>query len=211
MSDPRERLDDKEETMRVVVEGIISGLWTALPGIINSVNFAAMTCTVQPTIMGQLRAPDGTTSLVQMPLLLDVPIMFQGGGGYIATFPIEEGDECLVVFASRCIDGWWQSGGVQPQAELRMHDLSDGFAFVGPKSQPNVVEGISATTAQLRSVDGNTSIDIDNATNTVTVKGNLVVTGNVTGNRGGSYVDLLNHQHQNGGGTGLSGPPQPGT
>ncbi|MGC8050122.1 Gp138 family membrane-puncturing spike protein, partial [Salmonella enterica] len=76
------------------------------------------------------------------------------------TFPVAQGDECLVVFASRCIDSWWQSGGIQEQAELRMHDLSDGFAILGFRSQPRALSNISTTSAQLRSDDGATFIDL---------------------------------------------------
>ena len=79
----------------------------------------------------------GKTSSVNMPLLPDVPVVFPGGGGFTLTFPVASGDECLVVFASRCIDAWWQSGGVGEPMEPRMHDLSDGFALVGVRSQPH--------------------------------------------------------------------------
>jgi phage gp45-like len=41
--------------------------------------------------------------------------------------------------------------------------------------------------------------------------GNIETTADVIANVGASQVSLLNHQHQNGGGTGLSGAPQPGT
>jgi phage gp45-like len=41
--------------------------------------------------------------------------------------------------------------------------------------------------------------------------GTIKTTGDVIANSGASQVSLLNHQQQNGGGTGLSGPPQPGT
>ena len=65
-----------------------------------------------------------------------MPVVFPGGGGFALTFPVAAGDECLVVFASRCIDAWWQSGGVGEPMEPRMHDLSDGFALIGVRSQP---------------------------------------------------------------------------
>ena len=159
--DPKERVSDPELAFRAAVDGILAGLWTALPGIVTKVNATAMTVEIQPSIMAVQRAVDGTTQNVKLPLLLDCPIMFQGGGGFIGTFPITAGDEALVVFSSRCIDSWWQSGGIQTQAELRMHDLSDGFAFIGPKSQPNVISGgFSTTSAQMRSTDGQTYIDL---------------------------------------------------
>ena len=33
-------------------------------------------------------------------------MVFPGGGGFALTFPVAAGDECLVVFASRCIDDY---------------------------------------------------------------------------------------------------------
>ena len=74
-------------------------------------------------------------------------MVFPGGGGWSITFPVSKGDEALVVFASRCIDDWWQSGGVGIQPDLRMHDLSDGFAIIGPRSQPRKLNPAISTIA----------------------------------------------------------------
>ena len=82
------------------------------------------------------------------------------GGGYCLTLPIQPGDDCLVVFGDNCMDAWWQSGGVQNQVEKRRHDLSDGFAIVGFRSQPGVVGGYSGGTAQLRNAAGDAYIEI---------------------------------------------------
>src|SRR5260363_73502 len=73
--------------------------------------------TVRPAIQGVVRRLDRETATVrteavELPLLGDVPVFFPRGGGCTLTFPVQKGDECVVVFASRCIDGWWQSGGV---------------------------------------------------------------------------------------------------
>jgi hypothetical protein len=125
------------------------------------VDFAKITCTVQPAIQAQQVTPDGERNNVNMPLLVDVPIHFPGGGGYTATFPLKEGDECVVVFSSRCIDNWWQSGGVQPPFEQRMHDLSDAFAVPRIWSQQTKISNISDKTAQLRSDDGTRYVELD--------------------------------------------------
>lgn len=159
--DPRERFNDTEEAFRTAVGGLLAGLWTALPCIVVNVNFAAMTVTLQPTIMAQQRNEVGATVNVKLPVLVDVPIVYQGGGGYVATFPIAAGDEALAIFASRCIDSWWQSGGIQTQAELRMHDLSDAFAIIGPRSQPHVITGINPAAAQLRKNDGSSFVEVN--------------------------------------------------
>lgn len=166
--DRSERFGDLPTALLKALEGWQSGIWTALPCIIVSFDAVAMTCVAQPAIQGNIRQEDGTFVDVNMPLLLDVPVIFPSGGGFTLTFPIAAGDEALVVLASRCIDSWWQLGGIRPQAELRMHDLSDSFALVGPRSQPRVLANVSITSSQLRSDDGVTIIDVDNAKVTIT-------------------------------------------
>lgn len=159
--DRRQRADDPEVSLRAAMYGMRSGIWTALPGIVSRFDDSAMTCEVQPSLKIPVRQSDGSVVSVQMPLLVDCPVVFPGGGGCTLTFPVKSGDECLVVFASRCIDSWWQSGGVQEQAEIRMHDLSDGFAFVGVRSRPRVLSGVSAAATQLRADDGATYIEMN--------------------------------------------------
>lgn len=147
-----------------------AGIWTALPGVIQSFNPVAMTCEVQPGIKVNVRQQDGTIVSVALPMLVDCPVQFPSGGNCTLTFPVGQGDECLVVFASRCIDGWWQSGGVQEQAELRMHDLSDGFVLLGFRSQPRVLSGISASAAQLRTDDGQAFVEVNAATHAINIQ-----------------------------------------
>ncbi|VXB25424.1 putative bacteriophage protein [Burkholderia sp. 8Y] len=165
-----ERSADLEEALRAALGGHQTGIWTALPAIIQSFDANALTCTAQPAIQAQVRAQDGSTAWVSLPLLVDVPVCFPRGGNCTLTFPIAKDDEALIVFASRCIDAWWQSGGVQVQAELRMHDLSDGFAIPGPFSQATKISGVSTSTTQLRSNDGSTFVDLDPSGQVVKVK-----------------------------------------
>lgn len=149
-------LNDAEEAMRVVLDGRQSTLWTAMPCIVQKIDLTAMTVEVQPAIQGTVTNEDGSTQNVDYPLLADVPIVFPSAGGFLITFPIAIGDEVLVVMASRCIDSWWQSGGYKNQPmEARMHDLSDGFAIPGPRSQVKLPGGsISSTDLQIRNDAG---------------------------------------------------------
>lgn len=167
--DQRERLNSFPEALLAALDGRQAQIWTALPGIIQSFNAGAMTCVVQPSIKAQVRAPDGSTQWTTLPLLLDCPVVFPRGGGCTLTFPIAHLDECLVVFASRCIDSWWSAGGVQVQSEFRMHDLSDGFVLPGPFSQATKISNISTSSAQFRSNDGSTFIDLNPSTQKVTI------------------------------------------
>jgi hypothetical protein len=186
-----ERLDDPEESLRLAMESQQAQIWTALPGVVAAVNLVAQTLSVQPTVQGSVASPNGAKQLVNLPLLVDVPIVWPRAGGFALTFPIAAGDEVLVVFASRCIDSWWQSGGVGAPAEARMHDLSDGFAILAPASQPKKLTGVSSTNVQLRDESGTTYVEItsdgkarvvaatqiDVEAPTVNITGDLNVTG----------------------------------
>ncbi|MBH3360768.1 Gp138 family membrane-puncturing spike protein [Pseudomonas guariconensis] len=161
--------------LKIAQRSAQSKLWTSLPGIIQSFDAGAMTCVVQPAVQVFVTADDGSMVLTTLPLLLDCPVQFPAGGGCTLTFPVKTGDECLVVFASRCIDSWWQSGGIQAQAELRMHDLSDGFALLGFRSQPRVISGISLQAVQLRSDDGAAFVEVNPTNHAINITTNSVV------------------------------------
>lgn len=161
--DRNERAANSRSALQLAVQAALDGrqakVWTALPAYATAFNAAQLTVSAQPTIQAQMRQPDGTWVTTALPLCVDCPVMFPGGGGYSLTFPIQANDEGLLFFASRCIDAWWQQGGIQAQAELRMHDLSDGFFLpTGGMSQPNVPPDVSTDGVELRSKDGTSAV-----------------------------------------------------
>src|SRR5690348_3603604 len=111
--DRRERAPDPEQLTRLAFRAMQRRIWTAIPGIVDRFDATRMVVDVQPAINGRAKSPKGEFSSLQMPKLLDCPVLWQGGGGVTFTFPIAAGDECLIVVASRCIDDWWTQGGVQ--------------------------------------------------------------------------------------------------
>lgn len=205
--DRRELLDDEQEALRMAMDGQLSSVWTAIPGIVISVNYDEMTVEVQPTIQGVIQNPDGSYTNVNLPPLPDVPIVFPSAGGFSLTLPIAAGDEVLVIFASRCIDSWWQNSGIGAPIEQRMHDLSDGFAIPGPRSVPKVIGNISQNNAQLRNDAGDCFIEIDPDGNiklkapvSITLEApnvNVVGTLNVSVNAIIATHNFLLHQHYN--------------
>lgn len=212
-----ERIDKPDISLLTAMEGQQSQMWTALPGIIQSFDVATMTCEVQPAIQARLtNAETQERTWVNLPKLVDCPIQFPAGHNTTITFPITLGDECLVVFASRCIDAWFQSGGHEnQQAIMRMHDLSDGFVLLGFRSLPRVLTNISTTDIQIRSDDGNAFIGLNPATHTVTItaaainingpvniQGNVVTTGTFQ-NNGVNISSTHVHSDPQGGNTGV--------
>ncbi|HHT1170873.1 TPA: Gp138 family membrane-puncturing spike protein [Klebsiella michiganensis] len=182
------QLGSKEQADAQLAQAIMSAMRVSIPGIIQSFDPDAVTAVIQPAIKGIEHDASGAEVSVNLPLLVDVPVIFPRGGGCTLTFPVKEGDECLVIFADRCIDFWWQSGGIQEPVDGRMHDLSDAFCIVGPQSQAKKISGISTTTAQLRTDDGTAFIEVAAGGDiTATTAGNatinapeIVLNGNVT-------------------------------
>ncbi|MEJ2896219.1 Gp138 family membrane-puncturing spike protein [Bordetella avium] len=167
--DRRERWNDPEEAIRAALEARQSGVQTAIPAIVVSFDPETVTLAAQPVVQGTVQAATGAYSTVNLPVLQDVPVAFPRGGGCTLTFPISAGDEVLLVFSSRCIDGWWQTGQVGPAMDARMHSLSDAIAIPGLFSQVTKINGISTNSAQLRSNDGLTFIELDPTTGKVKI------------------------------------------
>ena len=186
---------EDREVYDSILKGAKQSIRVSMPGIIKSFDPETVTCVVEVSIyIPKPESAEGKSidrlpqDNVFYPLILDAPVIFPRGGGCTLTFPVSAGDECLVVFADRCIDFWWQSGGVQNGSRGRMHDYSDAFVIPGPQSQAKKISGISTTAAQLRTDDGSAFIELAAGGNiTATTAGSatinapeIILNGNVT-------------------------------
>lgn len=162
------QVGDRDQLDTALSRRIMSEMRVATPGIIQSFNPDEMTCTVLPAIKGSDADDKGGRASADLPVLVDVPVVFPSAGGCIITFPVKEGDECLLVFADYCIDFWWQNGGVQEPVDDRQHDLSDAFAIIGPRSQARKLDNISTTAIEIRSEDNSTKISLNPASGAIT-------------------------------------------
>jgi hypothetical protein len=219
--DPTERFLDWDEATRQDQDDHQSRIWTAMPVIINEHVPGKNTVKAQPSVQIANLQSDGTIKWRSIPSVGDMPLLHLGGGGAVITNPVKQGDEGLVIYASRSIDNWWQNGGVQPQFDNREHSLNDGFVIPGFRSQAKKLANVSMTTWQLRTEDGKTYLDFDptkgqftfNSPNQpVIIKGDLQVTGEVTAKSDGAAVHLSTHVHTGvQSGQANTGPPQGGS
>lgn len=90
------------------------------------------------------------TKLVDYPIPLDSPVIFLGGGLGSLTFPVTSGDECLILFNDRDMDGWFQGNNNAPVSTPRLHSFSDAIILVGLRSQPNVITDFNNDGVELR-------------------------------------------------------------
>ncbi|QCK79151.1 hypothetical protein E4K08_22490 [Raoultella ornithinolytica] len=159
---------EEREVYDAILKGAKQSIRVSMPGIIKSFDPETVTCVVEVSIY--IPKPESTEGKsidrlaqdnVFYPLILDAPVIFPRGGGCTLTFPVSAGDECLVIFADRCIDFWWQNGGVQNGSRGRMHDYSDAFVIPGPQSQAKKISGISTSAVELRSDDGSAKLSLN--------------------------------------------------
>lgn len=200
-----ERAPSERREQDLKLRQTVNNVRVAMPGIIQSFDATEQTVTVQCAIREKINM-DGNLSWQEIPLLLDVPIIFPRAGNYILTMPIQAGDECLVVFGDSCMDAWWQSGGVQNQIDCRRHDLSDGYAIVGLYSQPRRITNYSTNTAQLRNISGSAYVELSGNDVNI-VGGNVTISATSVTIGGSTTIDgrsFMGHSHtgvQTGGGS----------
>lgn len=163
------RLGDENEVLEQRLEKLSNRIRVACPGIVQSFDSTKQTVTVKLAIREMVSLEGNPYENLEIPILQDVPIYMPRAGNFVLTMPVTVGDECLVVFGDNCIDGWWESGKVSNQLDYRRHDLSDGFAIIGPWSQPRKINSYSTDSAVLRNLNNNSYIEVrDNDINIVT-------------------------------------------
>lgn len=89
---------------------------------------------VQP-LQQEVRDDDGTDVVYTLAVVPNVPIFCLGGGDYADTYPVAQGDECLLLISDRSIDLWYDQGGVIDPVDLRRHNITDAIALVGLRSK----------------------------------------------------------------------------
>ncbi len=147
-------------TLSDVIEGALEArlddVHTSMPGRVVSFDRDSCTANVQPTIKKIYTREDGTEFAANLPVIPSVPVVFPGSGSAAAggtgsfgiTFPINKGDEVLLVFSSASLDSWKLSRDqlVAPKP-YKPHALSDAIAIPGLRSIANAKKSTSGSGA----------------------------------------------------------------
>lgn len=158
------------ETILNAIDKKQSDIFTALPARVISFNGHTVTCEVMIN-----RTDENGKDLI-IPPLVDVVVQFPHAGGFCMTVPIKANDEGLVVFSSRCIDGWYQSGSKGKPLDNRVNDLSDGFFIPGVNSIPNKIGDFYHDGASIQTDDGETYLRVTEGK--ILIKGDIEHEGN---------------------------------
>lgn len=143
-----------EEVLRLAINEQLAELHTAIPAVVESYDAAKQTITARPS----LKRKYSDNSVIERPLIPNVPVAFPRGGGASMTFPLKKGDSVLLVFAMRSLDVWKNKGGVVDPQDGRKFHITDAIAIPGgyPESKPEP----RASSANLRIQIGDSEIEM---------------------------------------------------
>lgn len=170
---------------------VMFNLRCCIPCIIQSYDPEKGTVECQPAVREKIINQNEENEYRNLPLLLNVPVVFPSNSEYAVTFPLKKGDECLVLFSDLSIDNFWQKGNVQNPIEDRRHDLSDGIAIPCNMS----------LTKERRTGDG---LLLSSSGSSILISGSEITFSG--GSRSITFTQLYNHVHPTP--SGVSGPPQ---
>lgn len=164
-----ERTHPQSLVFKALAKRIAATTRCGLPGMIVDFDPVTQYAQVRLAIKERVIQPTGGTEDVQIGDLYDVLVLFPGDVNWCLTFPTVIGSECYVCFADMCINAWATHGMqkdsnghwiAQKQETVRRHNLSDGFAILAPRSQPNAIPNYSTSELELRSMDGSCKIGL---------------------------------------------------
>jgi len=218
MSNLNEEIDygDLTTVLKFAFEQMLKGVYTAMPGVVESYNSTTKRARVVPAI--NVKRTDGTTTA--RPAIANVPVVHPSGGGFVVLLPIKAGDTVLCVFSQRGLTKFKEAFGTADPDESLL-DIKDAIiipGFGGLEVTPSTTDGVSMQnetgTNYINVTDGAINITSTGPVNVsaptveveadINVTGDITVTGKVTSN--GIELDTHTHSGVQSGGSNTGGP-----
>lgn len=170
---------------------MMKGVCTSVPGHILTYDPALQRAQVQVGV--EVVAAAGFTDW--LPPIEDVPVLFLGGTQYSVIHQINPGDEGMIFFSQRCVDGWKQTGGVANNPLTRFHDMHDAFFIPGFRPLPTRISGFANDGIRMQSRDGGQHIWIKSSGEIIADNGSAQVQitagGEVNISNGAGSIKLM--------------------
>lgn len=111
------------ELIRRAIESRMGDVHVATPGIVKSYDAAKQVASVQPAVRRVIEDENGDLWEEDYPIIDNVPVEWPGAGGFYIHFPIEAGDTGTLVFCTRAIAEWRETGKMSTPGDLRLHGI----------------------------------------------------------------------------------------
>ena len=121
---------------------------------------------VQPAV--DLLFTDGSST--PKPVILDVPVLFPGGGGFTLHFPLVAGDAVMLMFSERDIQAFKETLAIGPPLSADIMEIQHAVALPVFPPEDLVIQGDGVF---LQSNDRETYVNLDAGTLDATVDGGV--------------------------------------
>lgn len=146
-----------QEVLRLVMAARVANIHVALPGRVESYDSAKQTASIKPMVKRGVPSgteADGVDVLEELPTIPSVPVCAFKGKGFYIHFPLEAGDEVLLVFLERDAAEWRRTGELSGPPDQRLHSLAHAVAIPALQSSGNALADADGTNFTLGSEGG---------------------------------------------------------
>lgn len=119
-----------EDVISSAVDTVLQGVWTALPGIVESFENPSR-ANIRAAVKSSYINEAGNSVTEEVAVFTAVPVMQPGGSGFRSYCPLAKGDAVMLVMSSRSMDQWLAKGGIVEPGFTHHHHISDAVAFTG--------------------------------------------------------------------------------
>lgn len=119
-----------EDVISSAVDTVLQGVWTALPGIVESFENPSR-ANIRAAVKSSYINEAGDSVTEEVAVFTAVPVMQPGGSGFRSYCPLAKGDAVMLVMSSRSMDQWLAKGGIVEPGFTHHHHISDAVAFTG--------------------------------------------------------------------------------
>lgn len=145
-----------QENLAALTEAERADINTTAVGIVRGYDPKTQTATVQPKLSMMIGG-----ERVRAPELMSVPVMHQRAGGLILHKPPKDGDEVMVHFAQRPLDGAIEDDeDMRGENTTRMHHISDAIAVPAAHSKGKQLPDLPADRMHFGSEDGKSGLQM---------------------------------------------------
>ena len=158
-----------------MIDSMLRGINTCMPGQVTAFDRDACTVSVRPCFKMKFSSQDDP---VEIPVIENVPVVFQGTTDRWLVFDIEPDSYVLLVFSQRALATWLESGGIVDPTVSRHHHLSDAVAIPGMFPSPAQLSApVESGEISIRNSDNSNRIALksDGTIESVNAGGSLTV------------------------------------
>ena len=156
------------EVLQAAIRAELLDVHTMLPCKVKSYASETQKASIIPLLRKKYR----DESIVDLPVINDVPVQWPSGGEAFIHLPLAAGDTGIAIFCEKSLDIWLSgSGGVVSPEDPRHHDISDAVFIPGVKTFKTALNGVIGTSIHIK--HGSAEVELTSSGDVNILGGNI--------------------------------------